>query len=147
MVYTDIISCFKEILSEDMKKYMIGLGLILGTAYYIFDMNQQKNMKVEMKTHDGLKKIDKTVSSVKNKEYPNNQTNNVQLEQIMSTKVEEPAATEMWNWLMKNGFEHPKSIERLDYLCLINGVRKYYKELIAILKYENLSIDARKCNC
>jgi len=126
-----------------MKKYMIGLGLILGTAYYIFDMNQQKNMKVEMKTHDGLKKIDKTVSSVKNKEYPNNQTNNVQLEQIMSTKVEEPAATEMWNWLMKNGFEHPKSIERLDYLCLINGVRKYYKELIAILKYENLSIDAR----
>ena len=145
MVCSNIISYIKEkvTLSEYMKKYAIGLGLFLSSAYYIFDMNQQKNMKVEVKIHDLVGKIDKTVSLAKNKEHKNNQISNAKLEQIMSTKIEEPAATDIWSWLMKNGFGHPNSIRMLDDLLLVNGVRKYYKELIVTVKEDNLPDDVR----
>jgi len=123
-----------------MKIYMIGLSFVLIVAYYMFDINQIKSPKFETSSPRVLQKIDKPISSMKN---TNKEVDNIQLEQIMSTKVEEPAATEMWNWLMKHGFEHPESIERLNYLFLVNGVSKYYKELLAILKTETLSIDAR----
>ena len=73
---------------------------------------------------------------------PNNEIssdiNTKKLERIMSNEIKEPAATNIWKWLETYGFEHPDSLTMLNDLFMVNGVKKYYKELISVLSEMNL---------
>jgi hypothetical protein len=54
-------------------------------------------------------------------------------------KIKEPEATELWEWLQKNGYNHPDSSKVLEELYYTRGALKYYRELIEAVNSKKLT--------
>jgi len=115
-------------------KYIVLIGLIvLGIIYYNMSLGKYKNI-----TYSTVAKKVTTNTKVSNEkknqtEIKQDEKIKITLEDIMDTTVKEPEATQIWEWLVANSFDHPKTLDVLEELFSANGHIKYYKNLLEIL--------------